>query len=606
MHPEAALLCWPTLKRRIDVGQFCFLKRDTSSNFRQHYSFDLASPSKERIKAVRRLIAYFSEATVLGSRPITLLSRCENLTRFVNWADARGLYGVLCDRDETDEAIEAYGLEQRELVSQSKKSRNSVAILERAILTTLRGIFDDNFGADIKTMRYSRNRAVPTEVPDSERQALLVAWADAFFSSISSQVLEFKPYPFAIVTSLGETVHVVPHWRKASRRNGDRGLLAWNLQTGKMRSREELLERLEAEGRKHPHQRTYQALRAASELLKEANLSAQAAVRREHAMTAAYAFAALFLAETGINLSQLQAMKWSPELSESAQSPSVSRQKFREVKYRAGGTEIAFKVSVGFMPKLRTYLKLREYLVQDESFDSLFIARGKGGGVSIADLSRQFLTQFYARLEAFGVVLPKVNARQWRAAKQDWAISNHGPGVAANLMGHSLATALRAYSNGTDSAHKAEFGAFFASVEKTVLRANESLPPGSIESAVGACLDFQNPEPIAPSAPVKPDCKTSEGCLFCDNYKVHADETDVRKLFSCRYCVRLTSNRANSVEQYDRTFGVVLRRLDFLLDEMRGRDSAFVARIEEDVDVMGNLDAFWAGKLELLFELGLA
>jgi integrase len=498
MHPEAALLHWPTLGRRLDIGQSCYLKRDTSSNHRAHHSFDLASLSKERIKAVRRVIAYFSEVTRLGSvRPRTLFLNGTLVVRLVNWADAHGLHGVLCDPHETEKAARAYGLEQRELVSQSKKSRNSVANEQRALLSTLRDFFgDDNFGANIQTMRFRRKHVAPTEVPDSERQGLLIACADAFFTSISSHVLEFKPYPFSIVTSLGETVHVVPHGNSASRRDGvnSRGFLAWNLQKGEMRSRKELYERFVADGCKFPHQRVYGVLRAASELLEESNVSAQSAVRREHAVTAAYAFAALFLAETGINLSQLQGMKWSPELSESVQSPSVVRQKFREVKYRAGGVEIAFKVSVGFMPKLKTYLKLREYLVQDASLDALFIGRGRSA--ELVDLSPDFLNQLYMRLEGFGIVLPRVTARQWRAAKQDWAISNHGPVVAAKLLGHSLETAIRAYSNGTDSAHKAEMGAFLASVEKTILRANETVP-GSIKSAVGACVDFQKPEPIA-------------------------------------------------------------------------------------------------------------
>ncbi len=405
MHPETALLRWPTLGRRLDIGQSCYLKRETSSNHRAHHSFDLASLSKERIKAVRRVIAYFSEVTRLGSaRPATIFLHARFVVQFVNWADAHGLHGVLCDPHETEQAFRAYGLEQRELVSQNKKNRNSVANEQRDLLSTLRDFFGaDNFGENIQTMRFCRAHVVPTEVPDSERQGLLIAYADAFFTSISSHVLEFRPYPFSIVTSLGETVHVVPHGIYASRRDGEklRGFLAWDLQKGEMRLRKELYKRFVADGCKSPHQRTYGALRVASKQLEESNVSAQSAVRREHAVTAAYAFAALFLAETGINLSQLQGMKWNPELLDSVQSPSMVRQKFREVKYRAGGVEIAFKVSVGFMPKLKTYLKLREYLVQNASLDALFI--GRGSRRELVDLSPDFLNQLYKRLESFGI-----------------------------------------------------------------------------------------------------------------------------------------------------------------------------------------------------------
>lgn len=114
-------------------------------------------------------------------------------------------------------------------------------------------------------------------------------------------------------------------------------------------------------------------------------------------------------------------------------------------------------------------------------------------------------------------------------------------------MGHSLATTLRLYSNGTDAAHKAEMGAFLASVEKTVLNPGND-PAGSIRSAVGICIEFHKPAPIADSVTVQPDCRSTEGCLFCDQYRVHADAVDIRKLLSCRHCVTLVSGRAGSIE----------------------------------------------------------
>jgi hypothetical protein len=66
------------------------------------------------------------------------------------------------------------------------------------------------------------------------------------------------------------------------------------------------------------------------------------------------------------------------------------------------------------------------------------------------------------------------------------------------------------------------------------------------------------------------------------------------------------SGRVGSFEQYESSFGAVLRRDDFLLDELRKRDAALVHQIEQDVDIEGNLDAFWLAKLNQLFELGVA
>ncbi|MFM0324899.1 integrase [Caballeronia glebae] len=605
MHPEFALLKWEALGNRLDVGQLCYLKRDTSRSRRELHTFDPASISKDRVKAVRKLIAQLSEKSDAGgSRPATVYLDGRVVINLLNWADRRGMHQALCARRETEVAIKAYFSALRELASQSKLSVNSAAAEQRTLLSVLKTYFEaDDFGADLRPFRFRRNRVVGTEVPDSERQGLLIAWADAVFTGLGSNVLQFTPYPFVIGGAAGQTVQVLPN--HYGRRDGDAswGLKGWNLKTGEPRTYKELKQRYIEEGSKYPTQHASTVVRTTSNQIKEANSNARASIRLAHAITSAYAFAVLFLAETGINLSQLMEMDWCDDLVNSVQSPSVVRQKFREVKYRAGGVEIAFKVSVAFMPKLKAYLALRGYLAKDATVDKLFLGADSVG--KAANLNAQFMRHFYQRLESLGIVLPEITPRQWRAAKQDWAISNHGPVVAAGIMGHTLDTALRSYSNGTDAAHKSEMGAFFASVEKTVLEAGVELP-GSLNSSVGACVKFQSPESISASVAVKPDCKSSEGCLFCGQYRVHADATDIRKLLSCRYCVRLTCGRVETVEQYDASFGTVLRRLDFLLDELRKRDGALVASIENDVDVMGNLDPFWESKLEQLFELGLA
>jgi hypothetical protein len=500
------------------------------------------------------------------------------------------MHQALSNRAGAEAATKAYFSGLRERVSQSKLSPNSASAEQKNLLSVLGTYFDaDDFGADLRTFRFDRSRVVETEVPDSERQGLLIAWAERLFAMFSSNLLQFSPYPFVCNGVSGKPVHVIPSAYSRKEGSSSWGLQGWNLETGKPRSYRELKQQSVAAGDAHPTQHANTVASRTRQQLAEANSNARAPIRLTHAITGSYAFAVLFLAETGINLSQLVNMKWSDELVKSVQSPSVVRQKFREVKYRAGGVEIAFKVSVAFMPKLKAYLAFREYLVADTTVAELFLGAGSDGRPS--SLSDQFIRQFYRRLESLGLALPRITSRQWRAAKQDWAISNHGPVVAAKIMGHSLDTALRSYSNGTDASQKSEMSAFFASVEQTVLEAGEVLP-GSLDSSVGACVKFQSPQSISASVAVKPDCRSSEGCLFCGQYRVHADATDIRKLLSCRYCVRLTCGRAESTEQYDSSFGPVLNRIEFLLEELRKRDITLVETIENDVDVMGNLDPF--------------
>jgi|GEM_PF-1594079 len=608
LHPERALLRWEGIDGRADIGQICYPKRDTSRPQRSRRIFDVTSFSSERARVVRLLVAQLSGRMTLGAmRPKTVHGALRAVLDFVNWADRQGLHQVLCDEKATAEAVHGYFHEKREQVSLGNLKRNAVGLYQRNLLSMLREFFrNDDFCTDARVLRRQQAASVPTAVPDTEAQASLLAWADALFNSISTLVVDFNPYPMHVTTARGEHLCLVPH--SFGRKKGDdsRGLLGWNLETGEPRTREELRTRMARTGAKNPRESSWNIARLTAKNLAAANADAQSPIRRSHALMAAFCFAALFLAETGINLAQLLAMKWSPELDASLQDASVARQKFREVKYRAGGREVTFTVSLGFVPKLKAYLVLREYLVQDEDCDALFIVVGnQAQRRRPMGLKVQFLEQLYCRLDTLGIVLPRINARQWRAAKQDWAVRNHDPLVAARLMGHSLATALRSYSNGTDAAHKAEMGAFLASVEKTVLKPGND-PAGSIRSAVGVCIAFHKPVPIAASLTLHPDCRSTEGCLFCDRYRVHADAVDIRKLLSCRHCVRLVSKRADSIEQYDRSFGTVLRRVDFLLDELRRRDAALVDQTEQDVDIDGNLDAFWSAKLDQLYELGVA
>jgi hypothetical protein len=187
MHPEFALLKWEAHDRRLDVGQLCYLNRDTSHSRRERHSFDPASISKDRILAVRKLIAQLSEKSGAGeSRPATVYLDGRTVIHFLKWADQRGMHQALCDRHETEISVAAYFSELRELVSQSKISGNSAAAVQRTLLSVLGTYFGvHDFDTDFRTFRFRRNRVVETEVPDPQRQGMLIAWTVASKSDVT-------------------------------------------------------------------------------------------------------------------------------------------------------------------------------------------------------------------------------------------------------------------------------------------------------------------------------------------------------------------------------------------------------------------------------------
>ena len=210
----------------------------------------------------------------------------------------------------------------------------------------------------------------------------------------------------------------------------------------------------------------------------------------------------------------------------------------------------------------------------------------------------------YRMLRRMDPGLPAVTSREWRAAKSDWLLRNTDISTTALVLQNSEATVMEAYAEGSETTAMQEMGDFLDGVATTVLQPGSELA-NSVVRAVGKCSKFGDPTPSHPTSPVQPDCGSPEGCLFCDKFKVHADEVDTRKLASCRYCIRAVSPSVGSPERQAQLFSPVISRIDHLLHEIGERDCEMKMRIVREVDEEGELDPFWARKLEMLMELEL-
>jgi hypothetical protein len=97
------------------------------------------------------------------------------------------------------------------------------------------------------------------------------------------------------------------------------------------------------------------------------------------------------------------------------------------------------------------------------------------------------------------------------------------------------------------------------------------------------------------------------GCLFCDKFVVHADETDLRKLISCKYVINTCKHLSHSDDSYQAHFGEVLSRIDAILEEIKNvSDQIFdlAKRIEFEVNEDQILDPHYQYKLDQLVNLG--
>ena len=603
----------------IDFGAWCYLRRSSKKRIRgQSREVAIESRCPIRIEQVARLIAQLVELSASGQfAPFTLKSRYKDFEKFLFWCDANDRSDVLHDISSARRAIPAYVFELRREISAGAIANNAAATMQTAAIRVLQehhGIYDLDQGLNL--IRENRKGHVGTPVPSDEAVGRLVGFCSHIFSGLYDLVIGFEPYPFQlkIPAFLGwpnDSLWVFPskHWRVTPEETLPLTRKTFNFvfdyKTGRVREVEEIRGYYSRLGS------ATKAVRDTQQRILEANTDQYHDVRLKAAMIAMGAFATVFIAATGMNYSQFVSLPWSEELDQLPREPIAERRHFRTIKYRANDKEVTFTISLRFAPMLRRYLELRKWILRDRTFDYLFFGfQDKHsipiGSIEPSQVSRQFVNEYLDLVETMTAQVPRVTARELRSAKQDFLIRHFDPVTASSLMQHSLKTAIKAYSKGSETLAQKEMGDYLNQVEETVLKQGED-PVGSAARPTGLCVKEDSPQPIIINPPTKPNCKDQEGCLYCDKYRVHADEIDARKLLSLHYCLRQTAHFAASAEEHAAVFGHLLTRIDSLLEQICSKTpemSAPIKRIRNEVDEEGKLDAYWAAKLDFLYQLG--
>ncbi|MFM0091997.1 hypothetical protein PQR46_34450 [Paraburkholderia sediminicola] len=515
------------------------------------------------------------------------------------------------DLPEARESFRAYVRYLQERIAKGTLSSGSATAHQNdalRVMAALSGVDTMHHGIDLCRIDTGERRF--TDPPPDEDVGKVLALCRALFDGLSSLCLESRPYPFALAVPKhlacpGNMLWIFPSFRwyqspqmLSVRGTGRLSFWAFDYENGKISTAEEIRKHYKAGG-----DAARKAVASANTAINNANkcLTAQNVFRRNAGFIAHNAFILLFLANTGMNWGSLVNLPCSDECEISAE-----RQGLRSVKYRAGGKIVSFEIQTIFMPFFRTFLKLRAFLLDGHQFDHLFIGRprsnSKSNSLEVKPLSAYSIQYVYGILRNVDPNLPIIKARKFRAAKSDWLLRNHDPATTARVLQNSVPTVLRFYAEGSPRTQEDEFARFFDGLRATVIAANEAVRD-EVEIPAGGCSAHGLPQKVG-NAPVESNCRDPLGCLFCDKYKVHTDERDVRKLLSCRYCIERTSHLADSEEQFQLFFEPILTRIKYLLDEVDRRCVGLVGRIMDEV-AAGELDPYWSSKLEMLIHLEL-
>jgi hypothetical protein len=320
------------------------------------------------------------------------------------------------------------------------------------------------------------------------------------------------------------------------------------------------------------------------------------------------AYRNLFMLLLGANNSGIEGFKdygdipWGDEFQK--QSYAKSYWKFTYIKGRANYKKVEFILFKEDFALFNQYLDLRKNLV--ESY-----------GKSLEDCGLLFFHYSQGRFKAFegqaltnGFVshfkeVPRINSQISRATKSDILLHlTNDVRAVAHILQNTPQTVIRNYARGTVRGHVQEIGDFLGNLSVVVKRNQRK--SDEIESAVGEC-EVLDPKAIE-GAPEKitPNCRSKEGCLFCDKYRVHADERDIRKLLSYLYVIQEAELTLSQTEQFEVFFKPIIERITAILEYIKQISSEYeviVLRLEDEVLEGGELSEFFIQELELQEEL---
>jgi hypothetical protein len=561
-----------TILRMADGAQshaylWCYLERQVNG---RRYRFQPASVSAQRVEDMPRAIERLSRRFRFdNARPRSVSDDLNALSRFLNWLDAplhqRRFERILSDPEIALEALRAHHSYLRQRMQANRTGRHfSVAAASMSDVDAIKlmsVIHDREYSNEIEAIKYLHGDGI--KAPKTEDVAAFMACAQGVFDSVVRLILD-KSHDDDHGVPLGDL-----HWQSKAQQ------VSMPIPPGMF------IERVMELG--------------------------------------CIAYAALCIGDSGANLAPMQSYEAPEDLHEQLDSPKWLNLRHKVVKFRAGGKAVPVHLTATTVSRMRAYLRLRQVLHQRlgcPDVSQMFVQCMYPGTphrrpVRIVALSQQFTATLRSRFSTVGIKLPPVTMQQLRAYRSGKLVMEHNVKVAAEMMGHSISTAIRKYSEITEAESRSEMAPFLASLTSVVLARSEvgaNAPPHDIpvtDIPVGGCENHGHPQALAEHSIVTPDCKNTDGCFFCNKFHVHADEEDGVKLMSCRSVLERLAPARSDLGAADRIYVVVLERIGVLLDEIKrispdAHERARVAVIEE-----GRLSRYWATKLQQLYLLGL-
>ncbi|OQW70582.1 MAG: hypothetical protein BVN34_00940 [Proteobacteria bacterium ST_bin12] len=602
----------PGYKYPVDIGSWCYTSRKkpnraTNSEKCTLIMVNLASFRKDREDFVRRYLRYLYSHLSIGKSPKSLQTAVWMFSRFVAWCDAE--FPQALDHFKfINEAIYGYSEMLIKKSRSSKISVNTAAVLQVIAMNALNNMYDEKYGVLFEGVRRISKSHLATKVtePPTEADAAkaLLIYRN-LFEQLTDFVLNFSKFPMQLKLenkSFWFFPNEIPFASCAVSKRGyltRKTFVAYNLEEGRLNSELEIYQKLDAT--KNDRRR-----RSAKEIYSRALRKVEAANQdRFHhrrilaATLAQQSFIMLFAANSAMGAGQMSALPWEGDEYEVLNE----RQGFKTIKYRANGKLVTFLIATIFYGQFRIYLRLRKYLLDaypNEVCNHLFFMISSE---KIKEISMDMSHYFNSRIKRLFDYDIQIGTRQLRAFKSDWLLRNTDLITTAMVLQNTPETVLKHYTAGSESVAVEELTSYFDGFKKKLVI---STSDASTPIGVGQCTSINSPAAIAENGSFEPDCIKPEGCFFCENYAVHSDSTDFKKIISYRYLLEQTKQLADSEQHFHRLFNPVLSKINNVIEAIKSSGNITedqCSSIVRQVYEFEQLDIFWQRKLDFLIEL---
>lgn len=601
-----------------DFGAFCYALRSERKAIGHPCGVVLNSFIKQRPRQIRQIVKAISALiTDAGLRNHTVISYANYLKTFIDWTDKNGMHDCLAGGEGTRRAFRAWAEHTQERYRRQEIGEHSHnrCIAINVLLEAATGL--EGLSHGVRKLRKPWNPNGSTEPIAPRDFAHAIALNQSLFDGLCDLVLKQLPFPYrlALPATLGWTENILwvfplhvwcrpPHEWGKEREQSNTPCWAYDYEAGGLARPEDIVHRYAVQPLPSGQLKVARhAVSLAKKQVSAANLDGQFWVRRRLAMLAQHAFLMLFICQTGANESVVREIETDGEF-----DLTTVNQRFRSIKFRAGGKPISLDVPVSFLPNLRRFMELRRYLLNGTSFPYLFFSLGiTSATLPARRISNEPLKSLYSNiLRNIDPQLPRLSTRKLRASVADWYQRHHDASITAKVLQNSEQTSLKHYDAGSLVDHREELSLFLQSVataarQQPIVSLAKAADAPRLEEG-GRCNNFGRPEALASEVPVTPDCRDSQGCLFCAQRVLVACEDDARKVASAAFLME----QVILGPKHEETLRPLIAKCDEDLRSIAAFENCFgmVERVREDVFERGNLTPFFADKYQLFLELG--